>query len=287
MHYPTWNRPAYLLIVAFLFAVSPFVSATAHADSRTEYLIKMLETGNTYLVKVQAAGSLGKIRATTAVPALIRALDDKEELVVIAAATALGQIGDAAAIDALQKLSQTARSTAVKKQARTSLQVLQNAPVPSGVATPDVSATQAIYLAKIDAMGNTSTLSDAEAAHLMKSVVTEALTALPEVQLQAAGLSETQVRQKLSAEKLQGFIISGALVGLVWHSNAVEVSVSLNVFSNPDYSLLMMPSGSVKVPVSAAATAQPAAKSAEQSKAVRRLVDDMLRQVMEALPSVL
>jgi Tfp pilus assembly protein FimT len=268
-----------------------FMSAQGYADARTDYLIRMLESGDSYLVKVQAAGSLGKIRSREAVPALAKALNDKDELVVIAAATALSQIGDPSAMSALENALKVARSAAVKNQIQTTLQVLRSqGSQPSAPSTSTHTGTvsaKTVYLAKIDAMGNTSSLSGVEAERLLKKAVSEVLQQYSEIQLQSSGMSEAQVRQKLSAESLQGFILSGSLLKLEWGNNYVEVGVSLNVFSNPDYSLLMMPSGSVRVPVSSAAAASPETRAIEQEKAVRRLVDDMLRKVMEALPSVL
>jgi len=94
------------------------------AERRTEKLVCMLNNGDNYRVRVSAASALGNIGTTEAKHALVRAVEDENDLVAISAATALAQIGDRSAIKYLENAYRKTQSTALKSQIRATIRIL-------------------------------------------------------------------------------------------------------------------------------------------------------------------
>jgi hypothetical protein len=95
----------------------------AYAD-RIDDLAKTLESDDDDKARIAAAVALGRIGDAKAVPALIRALKDKSPVVRGMAASALGRIGDERAIPALEKLLGDP-SDAVRDRARDALALIK------------------------------------------------------------------------------------------------------------------------------------------------------------------
>ncbi|MEK7449916.1 MAG: HEAT repeat domain-containing protein [Planctomycetota bacterium] len=79
----------------------------AHSGNFKAYLpefINVLKNDSNALVRSQAAIYLGKFKATESVPALLNALKDQNEWVRYESALALGNIGDASAINGLAQV---------------------------------------------------------------------------------------------------------------------------------------------------------------------------------------
>jgi hypothetical protein len=264
-----------LVASAVLLSGSP-----AGADARSEYLIDMLENGGNYRVRVQAATTLGKIRCQEAVPALLDALKDEHELVVISAATALGQIGDTSAIKTLEQAQPRAPTRAASAQIATTLRQLK-ALTPEGDTT-EVDRARAQFLIRVDAMGNSSAAQRKDITEVMRQVVVNALKKQPGVELQKPGLKSKQVKSKLKKEKLKGYILSGSILKMEHVDDRMVVKISLNVFSNPEYNLLMMPSAEGAVPVTSGRLTRED-EWAAQERALKAVVEALLSNVFEAL----
>jgi HEAT repeat protein len=69
----------------------------------TPLIAALGEERNSEVVRQAVVMALGRIRSLEAVPALVKALDDAGDSVTVAAAHALGQIGDPRALEALEK----------------------------------------------------------------------------------------------------------------------------------------------------------------------------------------
>ena len=234
IHKPSCN------LIFFIIAAVLMISDLAVADARTDYLLNMLKKATNYRLRVQAATTLGKLRAKEAVPDLVKATQDDNELVVISAAIALKQIGDPSVIEEISKSLEKTSSKAAKSQLRITLQVLKS--IGSGGA--QVVATtpgKPRYLIRIDAMGNSSKERQKGLAEIMRRHVVNRMRQEGDVVVQDPGMSESEVKRKLKKEKLVGFIVSGSIIRLDREGNRLSVKLGLNVFSNPDYNLLMMP----------------------------------------------
>ena len=265
----------------FVLATSVLLAgANAQADARSDYLINMLENGGSYRVRVQAASTLGKIRCQEAVPSLVKALDDENELVVISSANALGQIGDVSVIDDVQRAGQTTESEAARSQLKTTLRVLRALNGEAGLeeakeATPE-------FLIRVDVMGNSSGVNREGITDTFRDIVVDRLRREPGVVLQKKGVKRKQVLKRLKKENLRGYVISGSIIRLEHEDDKMVVKISLNVFTNPDYTLLIMPSAQGAVQVSQGTLSEEVEIEA-QDTALKAVVDSLIEGVFKAL----
>jgi hypothetical protein len=264
-------------------AASLATASTAAADARSDYLINMLENGPTYRTRVQAATTLGVIRCAPAVPALGRALADESDLVVISAAAALGQIGDPAAIPAIQIALKSPPSEPAKAQLETTLRIL-NALVEGGDLAPNGDATPR-FLIRVDAMGDSSGAQREDITETMRAMVVDRLGREPGVVLQQAGMKAAEVTGKAKKEKLKAFILTGSIIRLERLGTQLIVKINLNVFSNPGYNLLAMPSAEGAVVVSDGPMSVDAERGA-QDRALKAVIDALVRGVLKSLDGI-
>ena len=285
-----------------LILTSLFVSSTLFADVRADYLISLLQNGSSYRVKIQAAQSLGRIQCKGAIPALEAALNDESSHVVMAAAAALGEIGDPSAIPALKAASRKGHSTAVANQISATINLLQDM-MPEGqhVAT-SASVSGHSFLVKVDAMGNSSTSTTPNITALLRTIVVDELLRKQGVEIQSPSTTDADVKQRLKKSNIDAFILSGALIKLQQENQFMVAKVALNVLSNPDYNLVMMPSGEARVPIDFSAVQaarqqgaspqtihhleQQAIENAEKI-VLKKLVENLVGKILEAAPNVL
>lgn len=110
-------------------------ASVASADARSDYLIRLLRGSSQFRVRAQAAISLGNTDASAEVlAALSLSLKDEHPAVRAAAATSLGMLGDAQALDALRAVSGDAEAP-VKLAARGAIAKLEGMARMSGAAT--------------------------------------------------------------------------------------------------------------------------------------------------------
>ena len=263
---------------AFLLSVwDPVPSA---ADTRTDYLINMLKTGSNYRLRVQAATTLGKLRAAEAVPVLVAATRDSDELVIISAAIALKQIGDPSVVPALEKSMASAPSEAAKSQLALTLRILSEM---GPAEPPEKSLAKAPrFLVRVDAMGNSSGASGRNLTALMRNIVVERLKKEPDILLQPADWKSETVLQKTRQSKLQAFIVSGSIIRMEKVGGNLVVKLSLNVFTNPDYSLIMMPTSEATLEMGAAAQ-KPEDDMGSVDRAVRAVADSLVSSIFDNL----
>jgi hypothetical protein len=117
-----WHGVAVVLMAAagFLAMGAPVARAAAPAV-KVEDLCKALIEDSNFKVRVQAALVLGRLRDTSAVESLARALGDPNKTVRAIAAQALGQIADGAAAEPLRALLKRESDPFVKAQAEKAL----------------------------------------------------------------------------------------------------------------------------------------------------------------------
>jgi hypothetical protein len=278
-------------------------SNPATADVRTEYLINLLENGSSYRVKIQAAQSLGRLQCKEAIPSLIKALKDESSPVVIAAAAALGEIGDASALPALKAANQKKHTTAVRIQLSASIRLLQAAiSEKTGTDVAESEPANVRFIVKVDAMGNSSATTTPNITELMRNTVISVLSQNSNVEIQPDSMTESQIRKIRKKKKVITFILSGALIELRRENQFMIAKVALNVLSNPDYNLVMMPSGEARVPiddsvVSAAKQqgASPETVNSLEKKAMaiaeklvlEKLIGNLVGKILVAVPDVL
>ena len=241
------SRLKRLSISSVILITLTMYTAVAKADTRTEYLIKMLESSSNYRLRVQAATTLGKLRSAEAIPALVKATKDQNELVIISSAIALKQIGDVTILPQLEESAKKATSAAAKSQLEQTIRILKEIGN-SGQAVPKTKKIPK-FLVRVDAMGNSSAQQSENLTELMRELVLERVAAEQDVILQKEKLSSEIVSKKIKREKLKGYIISGSILKLDVVDDRLVVKLGLNLFSNPDYSLLMMPTAEASINV--------------------------------------
>jgi len=254
------------------------------SDARTKYLINMLENGRNYRLKVQAATTLGKLRSKDAVPALVIALKDEHELVVISAATALEQIGDTSTIGPIELALAKAKSTAVKSQLQSTLRVLRALSVDGkqpGISAEAVS-TEPQFLIRVDPMGNSSGVVHEDITEMLRAEVIERVSREPGVVMQGQGLSAEEVNEKIKREKLGAYILSGAILKIERADDRIIIRIGLNVFTNPSYNLLMMPTAQGMVQVAPGDTSQESERKARE-RAMKSVVSSLVTTVFDEL----
>lgn len=275
----------------------------ATADVRAEYLVNLLENGSSYRVKIQAAQSLGRLQCKEAIPSLIKALKDESPPVVIAAATALGEIGDPSALPALKAANQKKHTSAVKIQLSASIRLLQAAVSEEKSADPaTLEPVNVRFMVKVDAMGNSSATTTPNITEIMRSTVISVLSQNANVEIQPDSMTESQIRKIQKKKEVITFILSGALIELRRENQFMIAKVALNVLSNPDYNLVMMPSGEARVPIDysvvAAAKQQGAspetvndlekkAMAIAEKLVLEKLIDNLVGKILVAVPDVL
>ncbi len=274
------RRRTRLGMAVLLCALATFAGRQASADARSDYLINMLENGATYRIRLQAATSLGQIRCAEASAALQHALSDESDLVVIAAANALAQLGDPAAIPAIETALKKPPSPPAQSQLEISLRVLKA--LVAGDAIAPASDETPRYLIRVDAMGNSSSCIRDDLSETMKKLVSTRLEREPGVVLQPAEMASGQVNAKIKKEKLAAFIFSGSVMRLERTDSQLVVKISLNVFSNPGYSLLAMPSAEASVAMGAGPL-EPDEERAAQDRALKAVVDGLVGSVLRSL----
>lgn len=269
----------FFAILSVALLISFFGPLPLSADTRTDYLINMLRTGQNYRLRVQAATTLGKLRAEEAVPVLVEATRDVDELVIISAAIALKQIGDASVVPELEKSMAKAPSEAAKSQLALTLRILSEighaAPPPTtvSVATPR-------FLVRVDAMGNSSTTSGGNLTSLMRTIVLERLEKETDILLQPTEWKSEEVVQKIKQDKLRAYIVSGSIIRMEKVGKNLIVKLSLNVFTNPDYSLIMMPTSEATLEISDGAQ-KPEDDMTAVTQAIRAIADSLVSNIFD------
>ena len=242
------RRSATLILLAGLVAAGILLTAgrAAHADSRTEYLIGLLKDSGNYRVRVQSAKTLGDIGTTAKgdekkkiVDALIKACGDKNELVRMTAAAALGTVGDTAGIPALEKLKSD-KVKEVKDQAKESIKKIKaiqdslsksSTPSPeeeSGETPPPASDVDPAYYVGLGSWSDKSGFAKYDAKGFVKKKLTTLLAGIPGVKVKPEGEAKSKTDQVLKKEKLTGYTLTGS-IGEVALGSGSSASASISI----------------------------------------------------------
>ncbi len=198
-------------------------------DSRTEYLIDLLENSGNFRSRVQAVETLGQIASTTTdekekaliIKALKASAVDKNESVRLMVAAALGIIGDPEVLPTLKKLASD-EVDEVKKQAKASIAKIEK----KSAAGDDTAAllgledtTQAdaslplTYYVGIGTWADKKVpeFSDLEPKTFIKKSLKKLLSKISAVQLAPDEASTTAVKQAAVKKKLTPFVLTGSI----------------------------------------------------------------------------
>ena len=223
--------------------------AEAGADSRTDYLIELLDESGNYRVRVQSAKTLGQIGNSAKgeekkmiVEALMKACGDKNELVRMTAAAACGTVGDPMAIPALEKLKSDDVKE-VKSQALDSIKKIKaiqeklkssatpykpeedpGTPSPS----PAVSTTKDAFYVGLGSFSDKSGFKKYDALGYVKKILSSEVDNIPGVKLKPEDESKSATQKVLKKKKLELFTLMGS-VGKVKFNGKNSASASVSV----------------------------------------------------------
>ncbi|MCB9667405.1 MAG: HEAT repeat domain-containing protein [Myxococcales bacterium] len=215
------------------------LGATAE-DVREDFLVKKLHTSSHFRVRAQAALSLARIEFTPSiVRALSVALDDPHPAVRAAAAVALKDIGDRAALPALERATRDsdmavrrAAEQAVRSLEREEPQARGPARFYVGIGTPgsNVKAIQGSLLMKL------------------KQQLTQRIASIGGVRIAPGGETEAQARSLLRRKKLVGYYVDSSVVKIErCPEQGVRAEVSVVLSTYPDHDIRAMLSGAARV----------------------------------------
>jgi hypothetical protein len=141
--------------------------------------LRDLTDSTDFRVRVSAALFLGRTRPPGSREALEHALADAHPAVRVAAATALGSLGDAAAIPALARRASAESSASVKAQLQSSIdQLRRSAPAAQPSADPHRLAPNVRYVVRLGAMRNPSGVRGEDLRRVLQSAARSRARAL-------------------------------------------------------------------------------------------------------------
>ncbi|MCA9601207.1 MAG: HEAT repeat domain-containing protein [Polyangiales bacterium] len=269
---------AFLLACA-LGALVVSHGAVALADARTDYLVKLLETSQTFRVRAQAAVALG--RATpdgNVVRALGNALRDENASVRAAAASSLGHVGDASSIAALRACERDSDPLVQSacRQSAESLERTVRTTAPATIEPPPPSVPPRYYVG-VGATGSAIKL-DARSLARTREFIVGRVAEIDGVLIAPERETPAQVRSVLKQKHLTGYYLDVSIVRVENVPSGTKAVVSVIVGTYPGRDMRVILQG--------AATVQGAVGGdAARSQAIEGAISGALRRLPQALVS--
>lgn len=231
----------YIAILAVCLA-----SATAAADARSEFLIRMLSTSSQFRVRAQAALGLGSQTGDkAALKALISGLRDEHPAVRAACAAALERLGDTSAIPALKE-AQDDRDGAVRTAVRSALSALERVARPKEPEPePSVSAPSgpATYYVAVGLPATKASVSK-KSLRALREHVAQQVAQMSGVLMAPENEDPRAAERVLKAQKLVGFYIESSITTLEEKPDgSIRAQVSVIVATYPGRDIRAMLSG--------------------------------------------
>lgn len=229
------------------------VMASARADGREDYLVRLLESSNAFRVRAQAALSLGQLNSSRrSIAALERAARDSHPAVRVSAISSLRRLGAKAALPTIRQATRD-RNKSVKRAARDAVAALE------GLARRQRGPGPTRHLVAIGMPGTRSERVSRQMLFDARVFLAERLLELSGVELAPDDLSAVDAGREIANRNLQGFYLESSVLSLRPRSHGVRAEVSVIVLTYPGRDMRAMLRG--------AATASGAytADSAEQA----------------------
>ncbi|HET7541942.1 MAG TPA: HEAT repeat domain-containing protein [Polyangiaceae bacterium] len=249
-----------LLTLALLLSVSSALASSPGLDE----LADQLKEASDFRVRVSAALQLGKSLTNDAVAPLVAALDDGNASVRAAAAAALKNLGDQAALDAL-KAHRADKSEAVRAQVLAAIKSLEE---------ERISGPKPKVLIKIGMMKNESGVKSKKIESQLADASRRKLSALPRVRVLPAEGSEPAETSPDKPSSVPMVMVTGNISELKASRDGRSITYSASV----EYVLHTMPEQAIAAKVSGRASATASEREAEDASALAEL----RRSVLEA-----
>ncbi|MDB4988549.1 MAG: lyase repeat-like domain protein [Myxococcaceae bacterium] len=231
---------AFFLLVCVLACSAP---SPGRADSRTDFLIRMLESSSQFRVRTQAALALGsRPPEAPAVQALSDALRDEHPSVRSASAGALELLKDPSALAAL-RAARKDRDSSVRSAIEHAIGSLERVGASPASAPPsEPSAGSAFYVA----VGTPSVQASLPSAALksLRDHVVQQVAGLDGVRVAPENEGQAAATSVLRAKKMIGFYLDSSVTKIEQRPDgALRAQVSIIVGTYPGRAMRVMLSG--------------------------------------------
>jgi hypothetical protein len=221
----------------------------AHADARTDFLIRMLDTSAQFRVRAQAALALGgQAPSPTILTALSRGLSDQHPAVRAASAASLERHHDPSVLPAL-RAAENDRDSSVRSAVRHAIAAITPSTAPITAPVERVQPTgRSIYYVGVGTPAatqsglSTSTMQDLR-AHVVRTVASvEGVMLAPENEKAQAA------ERVIGTQKLAGFYLDTSVTSVERRPDgSVRAQVSVIIGTYPGRDLRAMLSGAATV----------------------------------------
>lgn len=233
----------------------------ANADRITR-LVRILKTEESYKVRLQVCITLGKLKDRRAVPALVRALSDKNYTVRGVAAAALAQIGDRRAVPPLKRSASSDRHEFVRSQAKKAVTALLRRPTGPPAGTR--------YYITVGKPTNKTKIGGKRLAAAFGDALADAFSGVAGVTTEWGGGRPTA--RELRKHKLKGFILDGSILKLEKRRSGSDLELSCSI----RVSLATYPGNSMKAFYSGGASMAVSASSFQRANE-----ENLFREIIE------
>lgn len=210
-----------LVVIALLFAT------VAHADSREDYLVRLLRDSPAFRVRAQAALSLGQLESSRrSVAVLERAVRDRHPAVRVSA------------ISSLRRLESKASLPVVEKAIRDGNKSVRRAAVEAAAALSAVGERQrgpgrTEYLLAVGMPGAKAERVSRQMLFDARIFLSEHLVTLNGVELAPDDLTPADAKREIAQRRLHGYYLESSIVTLEPKGAGVRAVVSIIVLSYP------------------------------------------------------
>jgi hypothetical protein len=231
------------LLSALIFALGWLVPLPLQADSRGDFLIKMLSSSDQFRVRTQAALALGsRPSEPAAVKALLRALKDDHPAVRAASAGALEILKDPSSLLAL-KSARKDKDAGARSAIEHAIATIEKSAVP---ATPEPSGGSVFYVA-VGTPSSQAGLASPALRGLREHVVKE-VAGLSGVRIAPENEGQAQATSVLRSKKLVGYYLDSSVTKIEEKpGGALRAQVSIIVGTYPGRAMRVMLSGAATV----------------------------------------
>jgi hypothetical protein len=265
------KRLSRLAVVAAACFAMTFVNVSVSPAQDLQSAAGDLAHAGDFRVRVSAALLLGKTRPEGARAMLEHALDDGASAVRTAAAAALAQLGDAAAVPSLERHAKTESSGAARAQMRTTIATLTHA----GEAAQPPPATHSRYAIEIGRMKNLSGVRDGELSAVLRDAARLQAHSLPGAMVYDEGDPETE----RAGSKMPVLLLEGQITRLA----QAQASGAMRIEARVEFSVKRVPQQTLKGTLSGGATAVESLRTLS----TQRLVELQNQTVGSAVESAL
>ena len=240
---------------------------------RTGYLVRMLQTSDTFRVRVQAAISLGRLEVSPQIVAgLTAGLRDEHPGVRTACATSLERLGDPGGLSALQAVRRDTNRGA-RRAIRSAIRTLERAARSAPPDTPTPSGDARFYVG-VGAPGNQAAV-DRRTLQAATEFLRSHVQTLDGVELAPEQESRTAAQRILRQRRLAGFYVDSSIVRVEDADGGTRAVVSVIVNTYPGRDMRAILNGAATVRGASGADATRTAVQAALRSAMRRLVQAM------------